>query len=274
MWRKIKMKKSLLSLFVIALASLTAFNVGVTEDKKKPIIVDKLAFAEEIIEYTIEEENEGADIANDITNDDTNNETPQVDENNASICVFGKAKISLSPDTAKISAKIETFNSDMASSKEENVKIFECAVGKLKDLAIQEDKISLDYFCCQPSYDFEDGRKLTGYFSTTTFSFEINDLNNIDNCIDNLIACGVTNICDVNYYLSNIDEQYTNALKNALDNARAKAEKILMRDDLKLKSVREEIVYSNNFCRAFIERLTAPLLGKVDIEARVLAEFE
>ena len=100
-------------------------------------------------------------------------------------------------------------------------------------------------------------------------------LDKLKDYIDCLSNNGVTNICDINYKVSDIDEQYTLLLNSAVENAKSKAIKLLGKEDINIVSIKEEMVYSNNnLWRTYTGVESAnSLIGKVELEAKVLVEF-
>ena len=242
---------------------------GVSAPKKKPILTNELAYAEEVIEYT---------LAEDSTEDDTTTDSEEIEEDDdceTCVCVIGKAKLTLTPDMATITACIEKFNEDMNTSKNENMAILDTVIASLKEQGVAEDKITLDYFTAHPSYDFSAGRQPIGFYSKSCFSFEVENIDNIPTFISILTENGVTDICDVCYSVSNMEEEYSNALSQALENAKTKASKLLGGENLKVCGIREESVYScNTLCREYVENLSSALMGKVEVEARVDVMFK
>ena len=96
----------------------------------------------------------------------------------------------------------------------------------------------------------------------------------IKSFVDTATENGVTSIRNINYELSNMDEVYQEVLMMAIDNAKAKAEKI-SGGEVTIKSVKEEYVYScTSLYRTYAENISQSLLGCIDIEARVSVEFE
>ena len=257
------MKKGIYALALCALVAATAVAITPTKDDKKPIVVDKMCYAEEIIEYDEEEQNiqlieEGDDC-----------------ENCVSICVRGKSELSLSPDRAVIYAVIENLDTDLTKSKDNNYTAFDNVVSALKASGVNDQQICLEYFNCAPSYDYSSGRTLQGYMTSTSFTVEVEEIENIKTYIDVMTENGVTCICNIKYQLSTMDEEYTNALALACENAKAKAVKLLGNDNLKLVKIKEEMIFSsNNLCRNYVEGVSSDLMGKINIEASVFAEFE
>lgn len=260
------MKKGILAFALVFLLSGTIVaNFAPTRDDKKPIVVDKVCYAQEIVEYeTDESENE---IQTAVEEDDKC-------ESCATICVRGKSKVSLSPDRATIYAIIENLDEDMKASKDSNYSTFDQVINALENNGISEENISLENFNCCPSYDYSQGKTLQGYVTTTTFTVKVDEIKNLKTCVDVMTENGVSGIYNIKYEVSTMDAEYTNALTSAFENAKEKASKILSNDNLKLVKVREEMVFASNLCRAFSEVLSTEMLGKIEIEASIMAEFE
>ena len=278
-----KVKKYLLSFVLIVLASLLLVSGVKGEVDNKRIDVKEMSYAE-VIEYEEDEidkefsveaskNNQYATNSNQL--DNTEKVIEEVKPEEVSILVFGSSKISLSPDIAKICASIETLNNDMSKSKEENFQTFNKVIAKLKELGVDEKDIILNHFNCYPNYDYGCGRNIIGYRSTISFCVNVKSLDKIKDYVSAMTEEGVTQICDVVYEVSNIEEEYNNALSSAVDNAKTKAEKLLSRNDLKIVSIKEEYVYSHNcLYRSYAEDYSASdMVGKVEIEAKVLVEF-
>lgn len=270
------MKKKSIFISILTLVLCVTMLTGIVAPKKKPIIANEMAKAEEVIEYTYEDENDSNIVSDDqenLLNDTISDQN--IDDCHTCICVIGKAKLTLSPDMATITACIEKFNEDINISKNETLEILNNVINALKSQGVAQEKISLDYFNAGPSYDFSVGHQPIGFYSKSCFSFEVDNLEDIPNYISTLTENGVTNICDICYSLSNIEEEYNNALIQALDNAKAKASAIFKNDNLKICGIREEYVYSaNTLCRKYVEDISSSLIGKVEIEACVNVEFK
>lgn len=304
MWR-LKMKRLIFSCFILLLVVLFAVEGG--EYSKKPMPAQKLSCAEvseKVLDDCPECENidknceEGECLDNkskqDVCLDDECKNDEQIDnmmqfsklsniveynseeEDYASICVIGNANLNLSPDSAQICVKIEKLDEEITNSKTQCFETFERAVEELKKAEIGEDEICLNYFNCYPEYNFESGRRLTGYFSDISFCVNVKSLDNINNVVNSLLESGVTSIYEINYQVSDLENAYSQALSQALENAKTKASKLLGKEDLKIVRINEERIYtSNNMYRSYAEQYsTSPLIGKINIEARVVVEFE
>ena len=190
------------------------------------------------------------------------------------LCIIGKASKNVSPDSAKVTAVIETLDSDIVKSKDNNFQAFDKVVNALKGAGLSDDKIVMDSFVSYPSYDYNGGKSLTGYYTTTTISFDVDNIEEIKNLVDIVTENGATSIRNIQYCCSNLDEVYEEVLMMAIDNAKAKAEKI-GGGQLQIKSVKEEYVYScSSLYRTYAENISNSLVGSIEVEARVNVEFE
>lgn len=190
------------------------------------------------------------------------------------LCIIGKASKNVSPDSAKVTAVIETLDSDIVKSKDNNFQAFDKVVNALKGAGLSDDKIVMDSFVSYPSYDYNGGKSLTGYYTITTISFDVDNIEEIKNLVDIVTENGATSIRNIQYCCSNLDEVYEEVLMMAIDNAKAKAEKI-GGGQLQIKSVKEEYVYScSSLYRTYAENVSNSLVGSIEVEARVNVEFE
>ena len=279
--------KILKSAFAIGCLSLALFCAVKTEgENKKPIIMRQMSVAEEVLEGDLdedifvsvegqEEENIGVGEEEEQAEEKEQTTIEYDGEEDVSICVFGKAHTSAEPDSAVIFARIETLDNDISLSKETNFSIFERVVAAVEEKGLSKENVKLEFFGCQPSYDYSAGKSLNGYYSTTSFSVSLPQIETLGDYLDILTQNGVSAIDNISYKVSNIDEQYNYALTQAIENAKIKAEK-MAGEGLSLVRVKEECVYCcNNVMRQYNDGIApTDYLGKVEIEAQVMAVFE
>ncbi|MBO5394407.1 MAG: SIMPL domain-containing protein [Clostridia bacterium] len=301
--------------FAIGCLTLALFSVVKTEEgKKKPIIMKQMTAAEELVDEDLDRDvfvmpkiehadttlssvevddevelEEPAAEENDLQKIDVNQQTDEQAEatqedssvieyeadEDISICVFGRARTSVSPDSAMIYARIETLDNDISISKENNFQTFEAVVAAITEKGLDKENVKLEFFGCQPSYDYSSGKTLNGYYSTTSFSICCVDVEDVSDYISLLTENGVTAIDNISYKVSDMEGQYNLALSQAIENARVKAEK-MAGEGLNLVRLKEEYVCSTNNLMRTISETLAPTdyIGKVEIEAQVMAVFE
>lgn len=200
------------------------------------------------------------------------------DESQQDYCVtvIGNATSSMKPDKAYVTVQIETLDSDMKKSKDDNFTIFDKLIDVLKDNGLNDSDIVFDSFYSYPNYDYSGIRTLNGYYSQTTLTFAVNDLENLQNLISIVSENGITKVSNIRYEISTKDQVYSDVMLKALENAREKAKTLTGKEDLSIKSIKEESVYSSScLYKNYYEGANiADFLGDIEVEARVVVEFE
>ena len=192
------------------------------------------------------------------------------------VTVIGNATSSMKPDKAYVTVQIETLDSDMKKSKDDNFALFDKITNLLKENGLNDSDIVFDSFYSYPSYDYSGTRTLNGYYSQTTLTFAVNDLENLQNLISIVSENGITKVSNIRYEISTKDQVYSDVMLKALENAREKAKILTGKEDLSIKSIKEESVYSSScLYKNYYEGANiADFLGDIEVEARVVVEFE
>ena len=195
-------------------------------------------------------------------------------DENFTISVSGEASQMVAPDTAKIMIAIENTDLDIENSKNINFENYQQVVTALKNMGIAQESIVLESFSSYPNYDYNNGKTLTGYFTSTLLSVQT-DVANIKQIVDTAIENGATSICSINYQVSNMTEIYNQVLTQALNNAKSKAQMLTGKQDVKVLNIKEEIVYSStSLYKTYSENLQDnAYIGQLCVKAKVCAEF-
>ena len=200
------------------------------------------------------------------------------DESQQDYCVtvIGNATSSMKPDKAYVSVQIETLDSDMKKSKDDNFALFDKITGALKDNGLNDSDIVFDSFYSYPNYDYSGIRTLNGYYCQTTMTFAVSHLENLQNLISVVSENGITKVSNIRYEVSTKDQVYSDVMLKALENAKEKAKSLTGKEDLSIKSIKEESVYSSScLYKNYYEGANiADFLGDIEVEARVVVEFE
>lgn len=201
---------------------------------------------------------------------------PSEREQDYCVTVIGNATSSMKPDKAYVTVQIETLDSDMKKSKDDNFTLFDKTTDLLKDNGLNESDIVFDGFYSYPSYDYSGTRTLNGYYCQTTLTFAVNELENLQNLISVVSENGITKISNIRYETSTKDQVYSDVMLKALENAKEKAKNLTGKEDLSIKSIREESVYSSScLYKSYYEGGNlSDYIGDIQVEARVVVEFE
>lgn len=184
------------------------------------------------------------------------------------VCVLGEASKMLTPDRGVVRARVSGYGRDCTLAKDETMNEFDSVVSALEEKGVDKSKIIIDNFYARPCRDCHEG----GCHGNLFFSFVIDDLSNTQEIISSALENGVKEISSICYEVSNMEEEYTNLLSSALENAKTKATQFLGEEG-QLLDVREECVYySNGIYRDYLEN-GENYVGGIEVKARVKAMF-
>ena len=107
--------------------------------------------------------------------------------------------------------------------------IVQSATQKLLDLGVEEKDIVTTSYTYNPTYDYKydynsETPTVNGYQADHTLSITCKDVDMLDSVIGVVTDCGMSEIYNVEYDVSNRSELYRQALKAAIEEAAAKAE--------------------------------------------------
>jgi len=145
------------------------------------------------------------------------------------IQVNGQASTKVSPDLISVYFNVDTKGSTSKLAEDANSAI----VSKLKDniiaLGFKETDLTTDNYNIYPEYDYSNGQRLTGYRATHSLRIEMSSeqKDKVSSVIDAGTNAGA-GISYINFELSPSLQQSakTQAIKNASDDAKVKAEAI------------------------------------------------
>lgn len=224
-------------------------------------------------------QNQNANISlSDNARNSSSSTSTVADESQQNYCVtvIGNATSSMKPDKAYVTVQIETLDSDMTKSKDDNFALFDKITGVLKENGLNDSDIVFDSFYSYPNYDYSGIRTLNGYYCQTTMTFAVSNLENLQNLISVVSENGITKVSNIRYEVSTKDQVYSDVMLKALENAKEKAKSLTGKEDLSIKSIKEESVYSSSclYKNYYEGGNLADYLGDIQVEARVVVEFE
>ena len=188
---------------------------------------------------------------------------------NTGITVTSQEKIKAEPDIAEITYSVYSQAADASTCQSENQ----------TDLGLN------------PIYDWDNGKKITGYEMTTEVVVSDVAIEDAGAIISDSVNAGINSIDSVQYQCSNFDEIYQEALKKAIESARVKAEAMAEAGGCKLgtmtnvqeySSGQQARYYDTSYSSGMAMKETAMedagagrnlMPGQVDVEAEVSATF-
>lgn len=208
---------------------------------------------------------------------------------NSGICVSGEEKIQAIPDIAEITYSVYTQEKDAKSCQTKNAAEVDAVISLLKEKGIEEKNIRTNNVGLDPIYDWNNGRKITGYEMTTEIVVSSVPIDEAGTIISDSVNAGINSIDSVQYQCSNFDELYAEALKNAITSARKKADLmaeaggkkvVAMTQVQELSSSDQAVAYSSNNMKQMAvmkaesaDTGTSLMPGQVEVEAEVSVTF-
>lgn len=147
------------------------------------------------------------------------------DGNDADITAQGTVVVTAAPDMVTVTANASVSGRSVADAQEGMNAIVQSATQKLLDLGVEEKDIVTTSYTYYPTYDYNsETPTVNGYQANHTLSITCKDVDMLDSVIGVVTDCGMSEIYNVEYDVSNRSELYRQALKAAIEEAAAKAE--------------------------------------------------
>lgn len=202
------------------------------------------------------------------------------------ITVQSAEEVKVVPDMAELQFAVTTQAEDAGTCQEQNSKDLAKVIDFLKNYGIAETSIQTSNYGLDPIYDWNSGRTITGYEMNTTITVSDVAIDQAGTLITSCVGAGINNINQVTYLSSKYDEAYQQALKNAVEAAKVKAEAIAEAGGCTLGPVVRVEEYNNNQAVRYTnyQSLEAKAMGagaaamdvepgQLSVEARVTVEF-
>src|SRR6476620_5903286 len=171
--------------------------------------------------------------------------------NSNTLFVTGAANTKVKPDKVILSFGVETNNKTANVALVTNSKIMNKVIDSLRTDGVKENETSTSYSSISPSYNYSRPSdiigKITGFTVSNSIQIQSTNIRNVSRWIDTAIASGANTVNSVDFTLSNkkLDEIKNNLIKQAIDNARTKAD--IAASALGLKVVGVKLVNLNDF---------------------------
>ena len=139
------------------------------------------------------------------------------------ITVTGNAVARTTPDRAEISFGVVSQGRTASQALAANDTAIERVVAALRSAGIASDDIQTRYFSVSPRTS-EEGTEILGYTAENSVAIQLRNLDRAGAVIDAGVAAGANQVYGPSLSRSNTKELYRNALRAAVDDARAKAQ--------------------------------------------------
>ncbi len=174
---------------------------------------------------------EGKDYNTDST------ETPYI------INVNGSGEASITPDIADVRFGVESINTDAAAALNENSTKMSAILAAVKALGIEDKDVQTAEYnmWIEQIYDQEKGTP-TGemrYHVSNQLTVRVRDISKVGSLLGNVLQAGANNVGGISFGVDDITALQSQARKEALENARAKADELAAGLGVKVGKVRQ-----------------------------------
>jgi uncharacterized protein YggE len=140
------------------------------------------------------------------------------------IQVTGEGNTSSVPNKADVVLGVVTENLNVEEAQKQNSRITNEVVNVFTRVGISKEDLQTLSYTINPEYDYKDGQSiLRGYKVIHLFKLVVKDINSIGRIIDAATDVGLNRVDSINFGITNREELYNIALRNAVQNSYEKA---------------------------------------------------
>ena len=137
----------------------------------------------------------------------------------------GQASVQLAPDRAWVTVGIEARARKPQEAQKQAAVVMTAIQNQLKALGIPENAVRTVSFNLNEDWDYSNNRRtLRGYVVTNLIEVKVDDLTKVGDVLDKSITAGGNNIHGVRWDLQDRDKAERDALRQAVEDAKQRAE--------------------------------------------------
>ena len=140
-----------------------------------------------------------------------------------SITATASAEVKVVPDKAKMSLGVVSSEKTADEAQAANAEAVDAVIAALKAAGIGEKSIRTEYVYLDQAYNPKNGEP-NGYEMTTSLTVEDIDVNDVGTIAQAAVNAGATRMDGISYYASGYDKAYDEALAQAIEASRVKAD--------------------------------------------------
>lgn len=144
------------------------------------------------------------------------------------ITVNGNGIVKVSPNMADLSFAVVTEAADAGTATTQNANLVNKVINALKNSGIPQADITTAGYNLHPKYIYEENKspKISGYEVRNEILVTVRDLSKVGNTIDIAVKNGINQVQNIRFYVEGNMDQKIKALRQAIEEARSKAEVI------------------------------------------------
>ena len=154
-------------------------------------------------------------------------EIGQVPRGRDTITIQGEGKVSGKPTLAQIDIGLYSEGKDVPEVQNQNSQKVNAMVAAMKELSIAEADLQTSHYSISPRYEYKDGaQNVIGYTVSQNVSVKVRDLAKVGTVLSKVGQLGANQVNGVNFTIDDPTALKQEARKEALQDARDKAEEL------------------------------------------------
>ena len=159
------------------------------------------------------------------------------------LSLTGTATTTIKPDRVTVSLGVETTNKTADAALAANSKIMNQVIDALKAVGVKDNETSTSSFSISPNYNYSQSStasRITGFTVSNSIQIQSTNINDTSKWIDTAIAAGANTVDRIDFALSDkkLEETKNNLIKQAMQDARAKADIVASAAGVKVVGIR------------------------------------
>jgi uncharacterized protein YggE len=155
--------------------------------------------------------------------------TPTAAAGIPTVSVGGHGEVSVPPDTASVTIGVDIIKPTLGEAQTEATAQANSVIEALKAAGVADEDIQTEYFSVNILRDYSenaDPTLITGFEIVNQLNVIVRDTDQLGELLDAAVNAGANSIYGVNFYVDDQTAAATEARKEAVDDARQKAEEL------------------------------------------------
>ena len=171
------------------------------------------------------------------------NNTTKTNASNT-LSLTGTATTMVKPDKVTVSLGVQTTNKTADAALAANSKTMNQVIDALKAAGVKDNETSTSSFSILPNYNYSQSSstasRITGFTVSNAIQIQSTNINNTSKWIDTAISAGANTVDRIDFALSDkkLEETKNTLIKQAMQDARAKADIVASAAGMKIAGIR------------------------------------
>lgn len=195
------------------------------------------------------------------------------------VTVFGSCENYYTPDTAYVTIGVETVENELSVAQQNNSNQMSNVITLLNEYGIDSSNIKTTGYKVFNHHNYFEGTKEVESKVLNYVEFKTNNIENLNTLIETLTNNGVNYVNNIRFAIEDTSEEYADALKCALQNAKEKAFALTGNNNLVAIEICENGVYVENYHNNYmlaknIDSSNNLQSGEIKVCANITVTFE